>query len=68
MTGCVFRVLLQCDILDSQYLCIAGDEYAQSRGGNNNGYGHDTKMTRFEWDELEKTRDAFFRFYRYSQL
>ena len=43
----------------------AGDEYAQSRGGNNNYYGHDTKMTRFDWDALERRRPDFFRFYRY---
>ena len=42
----------------------AGDEYAQTRGGNNNWYGHDTKMTRFEWNELEAVRSGFFRFYR----
>lgn len=42
----------------------AGDEYAQTRSGNNNWYGHDTKMTRFDWDALEKQRDTFFRFYR----
>ena len=41
-----------------------GDEYAQTRGGNNNWYGHDTKMTRFEWNELEAVRSSFFRFYR----
>ena len=42
----------------------AGDEYAQTRGGNNNWYGHDTKMTRFDWDALEAQRSNFFRFYR----
>ncbi len=42
----------------------AGDEYAQTRSGNNNWYGHDTKMTRFDWDALEEQRDTFFRFYR----
>ena len=46
------------------HLSGAGDEYAQTRNGNNNWYGHDTKMTRFEWDQLEKVRDTFFRFYR----
>ena len=43
-----------------------GDEYAQTRGGNNNWYGHDTKMTRFDWDALEAQRGDFFRFYRRS--
>ena len=48
------------------HLCFvpAGDEYAQTRGGNNNYYGHDTKMTRFDWDALERRRPDFFRFYR----
>ena len=42
----------------------AGDEYAQTRNGNNNWYGHDSKMTRFEWDQLDKVKDTYFRFYR----
>ena len=42
----------------------AGDEYAQTRGGNNNWYGHDTKLTRFDWNALEAVRNTFFRFYR----
>ena len=45
-------------------LIVAGDEYAQTRGGNNNWYGHDTKLTRFDWSALEGVRDSFFRFYR----
>ena len=45
---------------------LVGDEYGQTRNGNNNWYGHDTRMTRFEWDELEKVQDSFFRFYRYE--
>ena len=49
-------------------LLCAGDEYAQTRGGNNNWYGHDTKMTRFEWDELDKQREGFYRFYRYHHF
>ncbi len=53
-------LLAQCHC--SQF--VAGDEYGQTRDGNNNWYGHDTRMTRFEWDELEKKRDTFFRFYR----
>ncbi|KAK9865482.1 hypothetical protein WJX84_005686 [Apatococcus fuscideae] len=47
-------------------MVLSGDEYGQSRNGNNNWYGHDTRMTRFEWDELEEQRGTFFRFY--SQL
>ncbi len=42
----------------------SGDEYAETRGGNNNWYGHDTAMTRFNWDKLDAQRDTFFRFYR----
>ena len=42
----------------------AGDEYAETRGGNNNWYGHDTAMTRFNWAKLDAQRDSFFRFYR----
>lgn len=41
-----------------------GDEYAQTRNGNNNWYGHDTKMTRFEWNALDAVKDTFFRLYR----
>ncbi len=47
-----------------EFVAAAGDEYAQTRNGNNNWYGHDTKMTRFEWDQLENVRDTYFRFYR----
>lgn len=41
-----------------------GDEYAATRGGNNNWYGHDNEMTWFDWDALESQKDGFFRFYR----
>ncbi|KAK9829065.1 hypothetical protein WJX72_003715 [[Myrmecia] bisecta] len=44
-------------------MVLMGDEYAQTRSGNNNWYGHDTTMTRFEWDKLEDERNSFFRFY-----
>lgn len=43
---------------------VAGDEYAATRSGNNNWYGHDNEMTWFDWDSLEEQRDGFFRFYR----
>ena len=49
-------------------LPFTGDEYAQTRGGNNNWYGHDTKLTRFDWTALEAVRDTFFRFYRCSSM
>lgn len=48
------------------FVLAAGDEYAQTRGGNNNWYGHDTKLTRFDWNALEAVRDTFFRFYRFA--
>ncbi|KAK9845743.1 hypothetical protein WJX81_001229 [Elliptochloris bilobata] len=44
-------------------MVLMGDEYAETRGGNNNWYGHDTAMTRFNWDKLDAQRDNFFRFY-----
>ncbi|CAL8468466.1 g8006 [Coccomyxa elongata] len=44
-------------------MVLMGDEYAQTRGGNNNWYGHDNKMTRFDWNALEAQRDTFFRYY-----
>lgn len=45
-------------------IACTGDEYAQTRNGNNNWYGHDSKMTRFDWDQLGNVKDTFFRFYR----
>lgn len=48
-------------------MVLAGDEYGQTRNGNNNYYGHDKRFTYFRWDELEKAKEnGFFRFY--SQL
>lgn len=44
-------------------MVLAGDEYAQTRNGNNNWYGHDSDMTHFDWDALERERDGWFRFY-----
>lgn len=44
--------------------CPSGDEYAATRNGNNNWYGHDNEMTWFDWDALEAQRDSYFRFYR----
>jgi len=37
-------------------MILSGDEYAQTRHGNNNWYGHDSEMTQFDWDELEKQK------------
>ena len=45
-------------------MILAGDEYAQTRHGNNNWYGHDSPLTWFDWDGLEGAReDGWFRFY-----
>ena len=48
-------------------MVLVGDEYAQSRQGNNNWYGHDTPMTHFKWDDCEAAKkdasDGWFRFY-----
>ncbi len=55
---------MSCCASCDEVVAVAGDEYAQTRNGNNNWYGHDTKMTRFEWDQLENVRDTYFRFYR----
>ncbi len=52
-------------VINQSESAAAGDEYAQTRNGNNNWYGHDNQMTRFNWDKLEEVRDSFFRFYRY---
>jgi hypothetical protein len=52
---------------DVPFAC-AGDEYAATRGGNNNWYGHDNEMTWFDWDTLEEQRDGYFRFYRWTKL
>ena len=47
---------------------VAGDEYAATRSGNNNWYGHDNEMTWFDWEALEQQRDGFFRFYRCAEM
>lgn len=44
-------------------MVLAGDEYAATRGGNNNWYGHDSEMTWFDWKAQEDQRDTYFRFY-----
>lgn len=41
---------------------LAGDEYGQSRQGNNNYYGHDTPLTHYHWDQLEQAKqNGWFR-------
>lgn len=48
-------------------MLLSGDEYGQSRDGNNNWYGHDGRMTHFRWDEMhdakEDTSNGWWRFY-----
>lgn len=48
-------------------MMVAGDEFGQSRNGNNNWYGHDSRMTHFLWDEAQDSKaQDLFRFF--SQL
>ena len=55
-------------------MILAGDEYGQSRKGNNNWYGHDSAMTHIDWNAMEaaksdtgsgstSTNPGWFRFY-----
>ncbi len=44
-------------------MILSGDEYAQTRHGNNNWYGHDNEMTQFDWSELAAQQD-WFAFYQ----
>lgn len=44
-------------------MMLMGDEYAHTRLGNNNSYGHDTNLNWFQWKELEVKRNAQFRFF-----
>ncbi|KAL6778753.1 ISA3 [Auxenochlorella protothecoides x Auxenochlorella symbiontica] len=45
-------------------MILAGDEYAQTRHGNNNYYGHDTELTHYDWEKLEEAKQSgWFRFY-----
>ena len=47
-------------------MLLSGDEYAQTRHGNNNWYGHDNELTQFDWVELEKQKESgeWYQFYR----
>ncbi|MCO5555169.1 hypothetical protein L7F22_008712 [Adiantum nelumboides] len=42
---------------------LMGDEYAHTRFGNNNSYGHDTDLNHFQWDKLVK-QASHFRFFQ----
>ncbi|MCH9627173.1 MAG: Glycogen operon protein GlgX [Chlamydiales bacterium] len=44
-------------------MILMGDEYGHTKLGNNNTWGHDSRLNWFQWDTLEK-RSAFFRFYQ----
>lgn len=44
-------------------MMLMGDEYAHTRYGNNNSYGHDTAINHFQWEQLEARRDDHFRFF-----
>ncbi|KDD74857.1 hypothetical protein H632_c1029p0 [Helicosporidium sp. ATCC 50920] len=49
-------------------MVLAGDEYGQTREGNNNWYGHDGPLTHYDWDALRRGQagedGGWFRFYR----
>ncbi|KAI8113298.1 hypothetical protein M9435_003302 [Picochlorum sp. BPE23] len=44
-------------------MILSGDEYGQTRHGNNNWYGHDNDMTQFDWNQL-KENEGWYRFYK----
>lgn len=43
-------------------MMLMGDEYAHTRYGNNNSYGHDAAINNFQWKQLE-ARNGHFRFF-----
>lgn len=43
-------------------MILMGDEYGHTKLGNNNSWGHDSRLNWFQWDTLDKRKD-FFRFY-----
>ena len=44
-------------------MILMGDEYGHTKLGNNNTWGHDSRINWFQWDTLEENRE-FFRFYQ----
>lgn len=44
-------------------MMLMGDEYAHTRYGNNNTYGHDTAINNFQWAQLEARKGGHFRFF-----
>ena len=54
-----------CQIFPRHAFPHLGDEIAVTHDGNNNWYGHDSKMTRMDWSPLKdegSTQAAFYRF------
>ncbi|XP_060673369.1 isoamylase 3, chloroplastic isoform X2 [Ziziphus jujuba] len=45
-------------------MMLMGDEYAHTRYGNNNSYGHDTDINHFQWGLLETRKGNHFRFFK----
>jgi isoamylase len=45
-------------------MIVAGDEFLQTQGGNNNPYNQDNLTTWLDWDLLDRNRDV----YRFFQL
>lgn len=43
-------------------MILMGDEYGHTKMGNNNTWGHDSRLNWFQWDTLENS-SPFFRFY-----
>ncbi|GAA0147701.1 amylase [Lithospermum erythrorhizon] len=44
-------------------MMLMGDEYAHTRYGNNNSYGHDNSINNFQWRQLDAKRGNHFRFF-----
>eukprot|EP01025_Chloroclados_australasicus_P054213 TRINITY_DN6421_c0_g3_i1.p1 TRINITY_DN6421_c0_g3~~TRINITY_DN6421_c0_g3_i1.p1 ORF type:complete len:798 (-),score=59.59 TRINITY_DN6421_c0_g3_i1:187-2499(-) len=40
-------------------MLLSGDEYGSTRYGNNNWYGHDSSLTHFDWNQLDKNKELF---------
>jgi isoamylase len=39
-------------------MIVAGDEFLNTQGGNNNPYNQDNKIMWLDWDRLEQHRDV----------
>lgn len=46
----------------AEFNYYTGDEYGETRDGNNNWYGIDSKQTWYDWKGLEEEREKLFRF------